>query len=303
MDCSANESAASRAREKDLGDMAMAMVSVICTARNAAATIAQTIESIIAQTLTDWEMIIVDDGSVDSTLAVARRYGVRDPRIVTLATGGIGRGAALNRALQTARTGYVANIDADDLSHPQRLELQVATLRQAAGFHVLGTRHVSFRDDAPQWPLTSYEERVWPPHDVTRELLSYNPILHSSVMLRREAILAIGGYDARRKRQFDYDLWVRLALAGYQIGEIRAVLAAHRIHARQSYERERRLQYLLGSMEVQYRVICGLRASPRYWAIPLGRVVYGLLPQRLRCARSRRLVAPAGRQHANESQR
>jgi glycosyltransferase involved in cell wall biosynthesis len=107
------------------------LVSVICTARNASSTIEMTLQSIERQTFRSWEMIVVDDGSTDHTPALVEPYGRRDPRMRLIRTAGVGRAKALNQALSCARAEYVANLDADDLSHPRRLAIQYETMRKA----------------------------------------------------------------------------------------------------------------------------------------------------------------------------
>ena len=105
-------------------------VSVICTAKDASSTIERTIRSILAQDSQNCEMIIVDNGSIDDTVSIINAFTKADPGIRLIATGGIGRGRALNVALTEAEADLVCNIDADDESHPSRLRYQLEVMKR-----------------------------------------------------------------------------------------------------------------------------------------------------------------------------
>jgi teichuronic acid biosynthesis glycosyltransferase TuaG len=259
-------------------DVASPTVSVICTARNAAATIVATIESVLAQDMPDWEMVVVDDGSTDDTVAVVSRYARADPRIKLVATGGIGRGRALNRAIAEAKADLVANLDADDEGHPCRLRCQLEALKRYPDFDLLCTDYVAISGyGSPRWP--DHLGSAPPPVvDVTSRLMFENPVIHSSVLMKKSLLRKVGGYSETRKTQLDYDLWVRLATVGGALGKIDAPLTARRIHQAQSFEKRRRLSYIMSSVKIQLRAIRGLGGG----AVPLmtvpARVVWGLLP-------------------------
>lgn len=240
------------------GHAAATQVSVICTAKNAAATIEGTIRSILAQDLASWEMIIVDDGSTDDTMSLVLQFAAVDRRIRLVATGGIGRGRALNRALAEATADLVANIDADDESHPCRLRYQLEAMKQRQEFAIVSTDWVRIGDDAdPVWPAI---DALAPATvaDVTDALVVNNPVCHSSAMMRRAAILGLGGYSEGQRFAFDYDLWVRSAAAGLRIGRIQLPLAAKRIHAGQHYLHADRLRYILKGAYLQLRAMRAL---------------------------------------------
>jgi teichuronic acid biosynthesis glycosyltransferase TuaG len=258
--------------------VASTTVSVICTAKNAAATIAATIDSILAQDMPDWEMIIVDDGSTDDTVAVVSRYARADRRIRLVTTGGIGRGRALNRALAEAKADLVANIDADDESHPYRLRRQLEALKRHPEFDLLCTGYVVISGyGSPQWP-DHLRSAPLPVVDVTSRLMFKNPVIHSSVLMKKLLLQKVGGYSETRKTQLDYDLWVRLATAGGALGRIDAPLTAKRKHQAQLFENRRRLSYLMGSVKIQVRAIRALGGGAvPFMTIPV-RVVWGLLP-------------------------
>jgi teichuronic acid biosynthesis glycosyltransferase TuaG len=257
-------------------------VSVICTARNAAATVGATIDSILAQDMPNWEMIIVDDGSTDDTIAVVSRYAGADARIKLVRTGGIGRGRALNRALAEAYASLIANIDADDVSHPHRLRCQVEAIKQQPQFAVICTEFIRvYGADSPLWPTVNASDPA-PVKDVTKALALSNPVCHSSVIMRKPAIIGVGGYNEGRRFVFDYDLWVRCAAAGLRIGKLQMPLTAKRIHSTQYYLHTARLPYMLASLQVQIR---GMRTlGVKTWQLPVValRATWLILPLSIR---------------------
>lgn len=272
------------------------LISVICTVRNGGSTIRAVLDSVQSQTLRDWEMIIVDDGSSDDTSRILSQYAEKDPRIQFILTGGIGRGRALNLALANSRSDYVSNIDADDPCHPMRLEVQYEILRRSEQYAVIGTDTVMlFGDERPKWAeITPSMIENASVRDVTRTLARRCPVNHSSVLMKRSALIDVNGYDEGRKSQFDYDLWVRLAGAGHRIGRIALPLAGKRIHNRQQFERRRRVRFLAGSASVQYRAIRLLKGGPVDYLYLFARLLWGVLPNRFRMAMRQKLRS-AGR--------
>lgn len=229
-------------------------------------------------------MIVVDDGSTDHTPALVEPYGHRDPRMRLIRTAGVGRAKALNQALSCARAEYVANLDADDLSHPRRLAIQYETMRKAPEIALLCTDILSVRqNEQPDWPDLDpdlLDPRV---DDVTPSLILENPVVHSSVMLRKSDVLSLSGYARDLVSQFDYELWVRMAAQGYRIHKLALPLAGKRLHDRQSFgSRRHRLAYLRNSARIQSRAIRLLGAPPHYRCLVWGRFMFGLLPRRAR---------------------
>ena len=187
--------------------MAAPAVSVLMGVRDGAAWISRAIASVLTQTLTDLELIVVDDGSTDTTGALLS--GVRDPRLVVERQSPAGLTVALNRALGRARAPLIARLDADDVALPTRLERQRAFLQGHPEVGLLGTAarvvDASGRD----------VEIVRPPEGdlaIRRALIRRNPFVHSSVMARRALVSSVGGYDVSFAVAQDYDLWLRLSV-------------------------------------------------------------------------------------------
>ncbi|WP_443750142.1 glycosyltransferase family 2 protein [Asticcacaulis solisilvae] len=167
-------------------------VSVIIPAYNAEAFVAATLKSAQAQTLRDIEILVVDDGSTDTTADIVRAFAEADNRIrlITKPNGGVG--SARNRGLAEAGADFVAFLDADDLWHPEKLETQLDALKQsgdAAAFslHVGIDRDGRFLAPSTRWPFETFP---LPAHMVLRPVGN-----GSSVMVRRDVALAAGGFD------------------------------------------------------------------------------------------------------------
>lgn len=201
-------------------------VSVLMPVFNAAATALRAIDSIRRQTLRQWELIAVDDGSKDRTPAMLRRLGAREPRlkVVTIPHGGIV--AALNAGLTAARAPMVARMDADDEAHPDRLALQANFLRERPEVGLVGCL-VEFGGDRQR--QAGYARHVdWlnglvSPHDIALNRFIESPFAHPSIMFRRALAGEHGGYQDGEFPE-DYELWLRWIEAGVVAAKVPRVL-------------------------------------------------------------------------------
>lgn len=206
-------------------------VSVVIPAYNAARHVAGAIESALAETDVDVEVIVVDDGSQDDTADVARAVS---PRVRVLRRGNGGPGAARNAGIAAARAPLVAFLDADDRWRPGGLARRLAAL-EAEPSAVLVHALVTFVDEeGREIPFDPLAYRV--PADVRRgwvlrALFWHNFVHTSTVVARRDALCAVGGFDERREIIEDYDLWLRLAERG-RFAFLPEVAAVYRWHAR-----------------------------------------------------------------------
>lgn len=200
----------------------MPKVSVIMPAYNAEKYIAEAIDSILGQTFTDLEFIILNDCSADSTEKIILSYA--DDRIVYIKNEkNMGVAATLNRGIAIATGEYIARMDADDISLPERFEKQVAFLDSHPDVAVLGSAVDMF---GAQNQVVRYSESDG---RLKVDLLFGSCFAHPSVMMRTEVIRSLGGYDRAYEGMEDYALWCRVA-KNHQLATIQQVLLRYRIH-------------------------------------------------------------------------
>ncbi len=209
-------------------------VSVLIAARDAAATLPRTLRSVARQTLVDWECVVVDDGSQDATPELLRQASQSDARVRPLFGAAEGVVAARNRALADCRAPVVALLDADDLMHPRRLELQHAALAGSPKLIGVGC-HVRYRPRAELGEgMRAYEawlNSMRTAKDLQRDRYIEMPVGHPTLMLRRDALNAVGGWRDRGWPE-DWDLLLRLMRAADdapRIGVLPQQLLAWRI--------------------------------------------------------------------------
>ena len=187
-------------------------VSVLMPVYNAERFVAQTVNTILGQTLGDFEFLIINDGSTDGSLAILQDYAKRDPRIRLVSRPNTGYVAALNEGLGLARAQLVARIDADDLADPRRLELQAARMRQEPQLVALGSNALAIDEDGNL--LGDYSVPLTHEEIEASHLRGSSAIHHPAVMLRPEAVKRVGGYRKELMPCEDYDLWLRLGEVG-----------------------------------------------------------------------------------------
>jgi glycosyltransferase involved in cell wall biosynthesis len=188
--------------------MSSPLVSVLLPVRNAAATLSAALDSVLAQTFGDFEVIAVDDGSTDESAAILRQFADREPRIRLVSTPAIGTTPALNLAASRAAGRYFARQDADDLSMPSRFARQVEALDGRATLGAIGTAAMAINhagETVARFPTRHGTAAV---HEGLRTALA-TPV-HGSMMIRREAFEAAGGYRDAFVASQDFDLWLRL---------------------------------------------------------------------------------------------
>jgi glycosyltransferase involved in cell wall biosynthesis len=217
------------------------LVSVVVPAYNAEATLAATLESVHRQTYDNLEIIVVDDGSTDGTLALAEAMARRDGRIRALSKPNGGVGAARNAGVRASRGAYLAPVDADDLWHPDKIARQMAAMAAGGpemGFVYTGFRHIDTEGRAVATPPRRFmlSGRMFLRH------ILVNPIGNgSSLLIRRAAFDAVGGYATDRRAQGCADHLLQILIARFWIvGVVADYLTGYRMHgAAMSANRER----------------------------------------------------------------
>ncbi len=184
-------------------------VTVLMAVKDGERHLGEAIDSILAQTLADLELVIVEDGSTDDTAAILESY--RDPRIRVLRNSrNLGLTRSLNRGLEDARAPYVARQDADDVSERERLERQVGFLDRNPEVALVASAYRRIDDDGL---VTGRRPVPTNGLDIRWRLLFLNAFAHSSVVFRSNIVRRIGRYDESLEYAQDYGLWSRLAAA------------------------------------------------------------------------------------------
>lgn len=197
-------------------------VSVIMAAYNSEATIAESIDSILDQTLSDWELIVCDDGSTDNTFHIIKEYEARYPgKIIAIQNECNSKlPYSLNYCLEYANGAYIARMDADDKSYPERLEKQLLFLEAHPQIDVVGTGMTCF-DGAR---ITG--ERL-PPKEPSAQIIGIGvPFFHATIMMKKSVYDALNGYSLKDYvlRCEDVDLWIRFFAKGFRGANLQETL-------------------------------------------------------------------------------
>jgi len=188
-------------------------VSVALPVHNCERYVAEAIESILAQTFTDFEFLIVDDGSTDGSLAILQRYAARDQRIQLVSRPNTGYLVALNEMLARARGEYVARMDADDIALPERFDHQIRYLEDHPECVMVGSR-VTLIDPDGAPIMVMGEALTHEEIDNALMMAQGQLVYHPVVMFRRQVVLDLGGYRPEYYTTEDLDLFLRLAEVG-----------------------------------------------------------------------------------------
>lgn len=188
--------------------------------------LAAAVESILGQTFGDFELLIIEDPSGEPAAEILS--GIDDPRfrLVTHPTRTT-MVDQLNRGIDLGRAPWLARMDADDVSMPQRFEVQMAALAESPEIDVLGTQ-IEIIDGSGR----TIGRRIFPTsHEgIIRALHRFNPISHPSVIMRRSTVVEAGGYAYPERPAQDYELWSRLASRGARFANLSSALVRYRLH-------------------------------------------------------------------------
>jgi glycosyltransferase involved in cell wall biosynthesis len=196
------------------------LISVVMPAYNSERTILPAVDSILGQTCKDLELVIVDDASSDSTAAILA--SVTDPRVRVISSQkNLGPGAARRLGVSRARGEYIAVQDADDISYPERLAVQLGFMREHK-LALCGTWSYIVHQDGTK----SEFRQTASPETIKKCIVASNMFIHTTVMFEKAAYEAVGGYDPRRFFAEDYDLYLRM-IKRYRAGNVPRILAEY----------------------------------------------------------------------------
>lgn len=201
-------------------------VSVIMAVRDGERYISEAIASLQAQTLADFELIVVDDGSADATPLIVEALAAKDYRIDLHVRQHAGYPEALNAGWQLARGDYVGVLDADDLAEPGRLQRQRDFLDRHAEIGVVGGALLLVTGDGRPFYLAAYPVA---PAEVREALAIRSPLGHTSALIRRAVLEETGGYRSGFPLAEDYDLWLRIS-ERHSIANVPDIVGRYRIH-------------------------------------------------------------------------
>lgn len=210
-------------------------VSVILATYNRARLVTEAIDSVLGQTFVDWELIIIDDGSTDDTAAVLARY--TDPRIHTWRQSNQGISRARNTGLARARGEYVIMLDSDDRQLPQCLATLVAAAEARPNAVVVYGRSRGMDDAGSPIPRVVGAPEPFAGQTL-RSLLYGDFVSLIAALIRRSALVDVGGFDPATDFAEDWDLWIRLARRGPFV-YVETVLAEVRLHTGRSTNAQR----------------------------------------------------------------
>ncbi len=244
-------------------------ISVIMPVYNRATLVGEAIESILTQTFTDFELIIVDDASQDNSAEIIRSYAARDDRIRCLMLEqNTGNASARNRGLEVARGEFVACMDDDDISLPERLEKQVAFLRANPEIGVVGVE--AMMTDHQLNPLQPYSRLGTSHARIAYDLLQIGDcIVGASMMMRRETLEACGGYDESLPSSPDIELVARL-IPRTRLANLPEQLYLYRQHAGQkapTLQKFQNWENLLDSLLSRIWGDAPLPSRKRFWQV------------------------------------
>ncbi len=263
------------------------LVSVVMPAYNSDMYISAAIESIINQTYHNWELIVVNDCSADQTSNIAERFARQNSKIrIAYNKKNLGVACTMNHGIDLAQGKYVARLDADDWSYPDRLEKQVDFLEKHKDIVLLGGS-MNICDGS----LNKVDERRYATADeeIRKRILYFNQFCSSAIMVRRSTAIAVGGYENYRCAS-DYDFVLKVGLKG-TIANLNDTLVKYRIHKSSITRTNRKMQAQI-TLEIQKKFAKNYPISLRWRLFHLtSKTVVFLLPMPLLLFTSGKLQA------------
>lgn len=253
----------------------MTKITVIMGIYNCAETLAESLDSLLAQTYNDWNLVMCDDGSIDETYEVAEKYRSDYPDRIKLIKNerNMGLNHTLNRCLELADGEYIARQDGDDISLPSRFEKEAAALDAHPEIAVASTA-MSYFDENGTWGQSHPIE--FPQNN---DFIDGTPFCHAPAMVRREAYMKVGGYTVDKKllRVEDYDLWVKMYALRYRGMNLSEPLYAMR-DDRNAYAR-RKFKYRINEFHVRIKAAKMLKLPFKAYLYSFRPILVGLMPK------------------------
>ena len=254
-------------------------LTVLMSIYNGETYLATAIESILSQTFTNFDFLIVDDASTDKSSIILKKFARQDSRIKII-TNKQNQGLAysLARGVEAATTPWIARMDADDIAIRDRLAKQMQYIDEHPDIDILGSYALNVNDSGE----ILGERKVPIDHDNICQLIWTNPLIHPTVIFRRSAILKIGSYHYKTRQRIpeDYNLWFRACAAGLQFANLPEPLIYYRF-SQENFVRNN-LKFLLAHVLIGWQGCWLVKASPLAYLGITKPFVLGILPPGLR---------------------
>ena len=251
---------------------------------NCETTLREAIESIISQTFTDWELIMCDDGSTDHSLSIAIDYAMKYDNILVIQNiKNQGLPASLNNCIGYAQGEYIARMDGDDISLPERFEREVAFLDEHTEYAIVSCAMINF-DENGDWGVQRKPEC---PNKM--DFIHDSPFCHAPCMMRKEALADVGNYTVRNdlRRGQDYYLWHKFYCKGYKGYNMQTPYYKIRDDRKAAERRGYNIGYInrinrsLTFCSVKSEIYKNLGIPKRYWFFALRPLATALLPYKI----------------------
>jgi len=236
-------------KKKIIRKMTKPLLSVVMPVYNAEKYLAEAIESVLNQKFKDFEFIIINDGSIDKSSEIVKKYAKKDKRIKILNNEkNMGIAETRNRGVREARGKYLAAHDSDDISEPERFRIQVDYLEKHPEVGIVGGNIALFYDKNNPFSVREYPEK----DSELREMIFFAcPIAQPVSMVRTEVFSKVGVYDGRYPPTEDLDLWFRIG-EKYKFGSIPKVLLKYRESLTSATSSKTRLMEKL-TLEIRFK--------------------------------------------------
>ncbi|HEY6759985.1 MAG TPA: glycosyltransferase family A protein [Baekduia sp.] len=245
--------------------------SVVMPAYDAARTVGAAIDSALAQTVAELEVLVVDDGSRDGTAGVVRERAARDPRVRLLEQSNAGPSAARNRAIDAARGDVVVFLDSDDLMLPHCVARLLGQLEAWSGVDLVGCDAWVYDEPRRRIRRRTILQEAAPPTTLATDAagqfaqLAERNFVYVGCAVRRSALAAVGGFEEATNASEDWDLWLRILASGRRMDLLREPLAIYRLSAGQAHRDQARMaagqERLDAWLDVRRRPSLGARAQ------------------------------------------
>lgn len=270
-------------------------ISVIMGLYNSEKTLRESLDSLVRQTFQDFEVIVCDDGSTDSTLTVAESFVpyFKERLIILKNSENKGLAYSLNHCLKAAKGQYVARMDADDIALPHRFEAQNAYLDSHTDIDMVGSDVLLFNQDGV-WGRRSYTQTPQ-----KKDFLKTSQFVHPTIIMKKAVLTELKGYTDEKvtRRTEDYDLFMRFYAKGYAAINLAEPLLLYR-EDHETYKR-RAYRYRFDEMRIRYRGFKRMGLLPKGLPYVIRPLIVGLIPKPLlKILKHEDVTPPVGKKSA-----